>query len=355
MFKKKKEKILIGLSGGVDSAVVLYLLKKEGYQVEAAFLKNFSEKINKDYKCPWREDRLEAYKVASFLKVPIVTFDFEKEYKEKVLNYLFTSYQKGLTPNPDILCNSEIKFKLFLNKAQKLGFTKIAMGHYAIIKKDKNGYHLLKGKDKLKDQSYFLAGLNQKQLASSLFPLGNLNKEKVRQIAHKINLPNAQRKDSQGICFLGKINLKDFLAKKIAKKEGQIIDTQGNILGQHEGLFFYTIGQRKGINIGGSGPWYVIKKDLENNILIVGHENDLELYQKEIIVKALHFLNKEYKLPLKAQGQIRYRQKDQNLKIFRENNKYKVIFREKQKGVAPGQILAIYKKRELIASAIIDS
>ena len=355
MFKKKKEKILVGLSGGVDSAISLYLLKKEGYQVEAAFMKNFSNKVNKDYKCSWQEDRLEAYKVASFLKVPIQTFSFEEEYKAKIVNYLFASYQKGLTPNPDILCNSEIKFKLFLEKACKLGFAKIAMGHYAIIKKDKNGYHLLKGKDKLKDQSYFLSSLNQKQLSYSLFPLGDLKKEKVRKIAKKIHLPNAQRKDSQGICFIGKINLKEFLEKKIPNKEGKIIDSQGNILGKHDGIYYYTIGQRKGINIGGSGPWYVIKKDLKNNILIVGKNNDLKLYKKEIVVKKLHFLNKEYKLPLKAKGQIRYNQEDQDLEIFKKNNKYKVIFKEKQRGIAPGQILVIYKKRELIASTIIDS
>ncbi len=354
MFKKKKEKVLLGLSGGVDSAVSLYLLKKEGYEVEAAFMKNFSEPINKEHKCPWQEDRLEAYRVASFLKIPIRTFDFEKEYNDKIVNYLYNSYQKGLTPNPDILCNSEIKFKLFLEKAEELGFSKIAMGHYAVIKKDINGYHLLKGKDIVKDQSYFLASLNQEQLSHSLFPLGNLKKAKVRKIAQKINLPNAQRKDSQGICFIGKVNLKEFLKKKIPKKEGNIVDSKGNVLGKHEGVYYYTIGQRKGINIGGTGPWYIIKKDLKNNILIVGHEDDLELYKKEIIVKELHYLNKEYKLPFKAKGQIRYNQEDQDLKIFKENNKYKVVFKKKQKGIAAGQILAIYKKKELIASAVID-
>ena len=355
MFNKKKEKVLLGLSGGVDSAISLYLLKKQGYEVEAAFMKNFSDMVNIDHKCPWKEDRLEAYKVSSFLNIPIRTFDFEKEYKEEVISYLFNSYKKGLTPNPDILCNKQIKFKLFLEKAKELGFDKIAMGHYAIIKKDKNGYHLLKGKDNIKDQSYFLAGLNQKQLSYSLFPIGNINKDKVRKIAKKIGLPNAERKDSQGICFVGKVNMKEFLINKIPKKEGDIVDTDGNVLGKHDGVFYYTIGQRKGINIGGSGPWYVIEKNIKDNKLIVGHEDNLLLYKKEIFVKELHFLNKKYSFPLKAKGQIRYNQEDQDIEINKIDNKYKVIFKEKQKGIAPGQILAIYIGKELIASAIIDS
>lgn len=345
---KKKEKILLGLSGGVDSAVSLYLLKKQGYEVEAGFMKNFSDQINIKGECPWKQDKLEAYKIAAYLNIPIRTFNFEKEYQDKIVNYIFTSYQQGLTPNPDILCNNQIKFKLFLDKALELGFDKIAMGHYAQIKEDKQYYHLLRGQDQNKDQSYFLSGLNQKQLAKTIFPLGKLNKAEVRKIAKQIKLPNADRKDSQGICFIGKIDLKTFLSQKIKPKVGEIVDTQGNILGHHQGVWYYTIGQRKGLDIG-AGPWYVVSKDIKNNKVVVGKANSKELYTKTIKITDLKFLAQEYKLPLKAKAQIRYRQEAQNITLY----KNEAIFKKPQKGVASGQILAVYLKKELIASAII--
>lgn len=344
---KKMQKILVGLSGGVDSAVALYLLKKQGYEVEAAFMKNFSEKVNIKGECPWKEDRMMAYRVAAHLKVPIQTFDFQKEYHDKVVNYIFDSYQAGLTPNPDVLCNNEIKFKLFLEKAIKLGFDKIATGHYANIKEDKNGFHLLRGVDPNKDQSYFLAGLNQKQLSKAVFPIGDIIKPEVRKIAKKAKLPNADKKDSQGICFIGKIDLKTFLKQKIKPKAGDIVDTKGNKLGTHEGVWYYTIGQRKGLDIGGSGPWYVVSKDIKNNKVIVGHVDDEALYNKSVQISNLHWLGKEHKLPLKAKAQIRYRQPGQNVILVSAN---KAEFKKPQAGVASGQILAIYKKDELIAS-----
>lgn len=344
----KTEKILVGLSGGVDSAVSLYLLQKQGYAVEAAFMKNFSEKVNIKGECPWKEDRMMAYRVAAHLKVPIQTFDFEKQYHNKVVDYIFDSYQAGLTPNPDVLCNNEIKFKLFLDHALKLGFDKIATGHYAQIKEDKKGFHLLRGVDPNKDQSYFLAGLNQKQLAKAMFPIGNIIKPKVRQLAKGAKLPNADRKDSQGICFIGKIDLKTFLSQKIKPKVGDIVDTSGNKLGQHQGVWYYTIGQRKGLNIGGSGPWYVVSKDIKNNKLIVGHVDDEALYNKNVTISDLHWLNQKHKLPLKAKAQIRYRQTAQDIILL--SNK-QVEFKKAQIGVASGQILAIYKGQELIASA----
>lgn len=350
---KNKEKILIGLSGGVDSAVAAYLLQKQGYNIEAAFMKNFSDKINLKGECPWKEDRLIAYKVAAFLKIPIRTFDFEKEYRNKVVNYIFTSYKKGLTPNPDILCNNEIKFKLFLDKALKLGFNKIATGHYAGIEKKNNGCSLLRGKDDNKDQSYFLAGLNQKQLNKVIFPLQDIDKKEVRKIAKKINLPNANRKDSQGICFIGKLDLKTFLKQRIKEKKGKIVDKDNNILGYHQGVWYYTIGQRKGLDIGGSGPWYIIEKDLKNNKLIVGKIDNPELYHRKIKCINWHWLNKKYDFPLKAKAQIRYRQKAEDVKIEKKKDYYLITFKNKQKGVASGQILAVYSKNELIASAFI--
>ncbi|MBU1203128.1 tRNA 2-thiouridine(34) synthase MnmA [Patescibacteria group bacterium] len=343
---KKTDKILVALSGGVDSAVVLYLLKKQGYDVSAAFMKNFSEKVNIKGDCPWKEDRLMAYRVATYLKIPIQTFDFQKQYHDKIVDYIFKTYQKGQTPNPDVLCNNEIKFKLFLEQAKKLGFDKIATGHYAQIKEDKNGYHLLRGKDPNKDQSYFLSGLTQEQLSQAIFPIGDIIKSEVRHIAKRAKLPNAEKKDSQGICFIGKIDLKTFLQQKIKSKIGDIVDTKGNKLGTHPGVWYFTIGQRRGLDLAG-GPWYVAKKNIKNNQLIVAKGDDEELLTKTVQISAIHWLAKEYKLPLKTKAQIRYRQAAQNVTLYKD----KVIFKTGQKGVASGQILAVYQGRELIASA----
>mgnify|MGYP003967799069 CR=1 FL=1 len=353
-----QEKILVGLSGGVDSAVAALLLKEQGYQVEAAFMKNFSAKINIKGECPWLKDREEAYRVAAKLDIPIQTFDFEEVYEKKIVQYIFDTYQAGQTPNPDVLCNNEIKFKLFLNKALELGFDKIATGHYARIKQNKNIFSLLKGLDSNKDQSYFLAGLNQEQLSKSLFPIGELKKPRVRELARQAKLPNAERKDSQGICFVGKVDLKTWLQQKIKPKTGNIVDTDGNKLGEHQGVWYYTIGQRKGLNIGGSGPWYVAIKDLDDNKLIVSKSEDDELYTKHIKIHDLHWLGKEYKFPLKAKAKIRYRQDDQTVTIKAPLTKgvggFIAEFKQSQKGVASGQTLAVYKKDELIASAMIN-
>jgi tRNA-specific 2-thiouridylase len=345
---RKKDKILVALSGGVDSAVALYLLKKQGHDVEAAFMKNFSEKVNLKGDCPWKEDRIMAYRIAAQLQVPIRTFNFEKEYYQKIVKYIFDTYQKGQTPNPDILCNSEIKFKLFLNKAMILGFDKIATGHYAKVTKTAGMYHLLKARDKNKDQSYFLSGLSQKQLAKTIFPIGDLEKTRVRAIAKKAKLINSERPDSQGICFIGKINLKTFLQQKIKPKKGIIVNARGEKLGQHDGVWYYTIGQRKGLDLP-NGPWFVSKKDVRNNILYVAKEGELDLYQKSVKISKIHWLGKPKKLPLTAKAKIRYRQLDQNIILYPD----RVVFKQKQRGVASGQSIVIYLKSDLIASATI--
>ncbi|MBT7553253.1 tRNA 2-thiouridine(34) synthase MnmA [bacterium] len=352
--KSKALKILVGLSGGVDSAVAAFLLKKEGHEVSAVFMKNFSSRDNIDHECPWRKDQAEAQKVADFLGIKLETWDFEEQYRKTVVKYLFDTYQKGLTPNPDILCNSEIKFKLFLAKALLAGDDKIATGHYAQIIENKKGFHLLQGLDDNKDQSYFLSGLTQEQLSHSLFPLGKIKKPKVREMAKQAGLPNADRKDSQGICFVGKVNLKDFLQQEIPANPGNIVDLNGKIMGKHEGVIYYTPGQRKGINIGGGPALYVIRKNLAKNELVVGPKESIELYTKQIKVKNWHWLGQAHKFPIKAKGKIRYRQTDQALKIDKiGDNLYQITFKKDQFASAAGQTLAVYLKNELIASAII--
>ncbi|MFA5917504.1 MAG: tRNA 2-thiouridine(34) synthase MnmA [Candidatus Gracilibacteria bacterium] len=345
------KKVLVGLSGGVDSAVSAYLLQKQGYDVTAGFMINYLDEENLN--CPTKVDIKVAKEVAEYLKIPFFTFDYREEYEEKVLNYMYEGYKKGITPNPDVMCNKEIKFKMFLEEAMELGFDYIATGHYARIEEG----HLLKGIDSTKDQSYFLAFLNQFQLSKSLFPIGHLEKSEVRKIAEEIGLPNAKRKDSQGICFVGKVDFKEFLEKRIEHKEGDIVDTSGTVLGRHKGVFYYTIGQRKGIEIGGlKEPIFVIKKDIENNRLIVGTESDLELYDDKLILKHIHFLGKkDFQFPLEAKVKIRYRQADQDCSIIKiDDDRFEIKFREKQRAIASGQIGAIYLEDELIMSGIID-
>ncbi|MBF0913891.1 tRNA 2-thiouridine(34) synthase MnmA [Candidatus Gracilibacteria bacterium] len=350
-----KKRVLVGLSGGVDSAVSAYLLKEQGYDVTAGFMINYLAPEG-EY-CPTKEDLEEAKKVASFLEIPFFTFDYRKDYEKKVLDYMYEGYRKGITPNPDIMCNSEVKFKVFLDEALELGFDYIAMGHYAQIVEKDGIFYLKKGVDENKDQSYFLAGLNQKQLSKAIFPIGHLKKTEVREIALKIKLPNAKRKDSQGICFVGKVDLTKFLEKKINPKPGVVKDTSGKILGEHKGVFYYTIGQRKGLDIGGQKePIFVVKKDLEKNEIIVGTSADLELYDDYLELKNLQFLSKEISLPAFGKAKIRYRQKDQNCILNKNSDgKYFVKFSEKQRAITSGQIFAFYDENDfLLASGVID-
>lgn len=350
---KKQKTVAVGLSGGVDSSVAAFLLQKQGYNVIGYYMKNWSTDLGK-FKCPWKEDRDYALRVASHLDIPFYTLNFEKEYKKKVVDYLFAGYKKGITPNPDIMCNKEIKFKLFLEKALKLGADLIATGHYAQVKKDKNGWHLLKGKDQNKDQSYFLYTLTQKQLSKTLFPIGGYTKLQIRKIAKKAKLPTANKPDSQGICFIGEVNITELLKTKIKPKKGDIITTEGEKIGEHEGVWYYTIGQRKGIKIGGGIPYFVVEKDLKNNKLIVAHGSwSKELFTNHCIVQDIHWINQQPKLPLKCSVKTRYRQADQIGTVNKYQNSYKIIFKAKQRAITSGQSAVLYQKEECLGGGII--
>ncbi len=318
-----QKKILVWLSGGVDSAVSAYLLKEQGYDVSGGFMINY---LTEDESCPTRTDMAVAKEVAEYLQIPFFTFDFIEEYEQKVLKYIFEGYKKWLTPNPDVFCNTWVKFDLFREEALSYGFDAVATGHYAQIKiqntKDKihsERISLLRWIDPDKDQSYFLAALSREQLQQAVFPIGNLPKSEVREIARKAWLPNAERKDSQGLCFVWKVNFGDFLKAHIPAKKGPIIDTAGNILGEHDGAFQYTIWQRKGIGVGGGPALYVVEKNVETNTLIVWQEDDPRLLSTTCIVWELNWL-KDIALPITCEAQIRYRQAPQKCSLAEIQN-----------------------------------
>lgn len=349
------KKVLVWLSGWVDSAVTAYLLKEAGYDVTAGFMINYLDENNPV--CPTKLDLQVAKEVAAYLDIPFFTFDYRETYAEKVLGYMYEWYKKGITPNPDIMCNSEVKFKVFLDEALEHGFDMVATWHYAIIEKENDGiFHLKKWVDPNKDQSYFLAWLNQFQLSKALFPVWNMQKSEVREIANKAWLPNANRKDSQWICFVWKVDMVKFLEQKIDHKPGLVKDTSWKILWEHKWVFYYTIGQRKGLDIWWQAePIFVVKKDIENNEIIVWTANDLELFDDKLYVLDFNFLSRnDYIFPLTAKAKIRYRQEDQDCIIYKEENWYKVVFDKKQRAIARGQICAIYLDDELIMSWVIN-
>lgn len=360
-------KIAVGLSGGVDSAVSAAILKRQGHEVVGVFMKNWSNDYGIEGDCPWQQDQDDARAVADYLGITFLTYNFELQYRKKVIEYFFAEYKAGRTPNPDILCNSEIKFNVFLNKAlQELGVDKIATGHYARIIKDENGYHLLKGIDENKDQSYFLCRLTQEELSKVEFPIGHLKKSDVRKLAEEIGLPNAKKKDSQGICFVGKINIKKFLEKELGMKPGKIVDVDSTkILGEHKGLWFYTIGQREGIGLAG-GPWYVASKDLHSNTLFVAKGgNNPALFKSKVILKDVNFLipsfEKNVEYSFVAEVSLRYRQKPSKALISfspvsdNNNSKMELTFFEPQRAVTEGQFGCIYMEDKLVCSGVISN
>ncbi len=336
--------IVVGMSGGVDSAVTAWLLKQQGYQVTGVFMKNWDD--DNDENCPARQDFLDVLAVADVIGVEVEAVNFAAEYKDRVFSYFLREYQAGRTPNPDVLCNAEIKFKAFLDYALALGADKIATGHYARITAREGGVVLRKAADASKDQSYFLYRLNQSQLARSLFPLGDLHKTQVREIARQAGLPNAAKKDSTGICFIGERPFREFLQRYLPITPGVLRTPEGRVVGQHQGLMYHTIGQRQGLGIGGAGePWFVAGKDMANNELIVvqGHDHPL-LYRAKLAAEDLSWVAGTAPDNGAAYAaKTRYRQADAACRIaYRGADTALVDFAAPQWAIAPGQSVVLY-------------
>jgi len=349
---EKRKKAYVGMSGGVDSSVAAGLLKKAGFDVLGVHLVCFKGSVQG---CSAEEDRIEAERAAAALQIPFEIWDLEKEYKKRVFNYMIDGYKKGETPNPDVMCNKEIKFGIFFEEAIRRGADYVATGHYARISKKEGVYKLLAGKDKEKDQSYFLWNLNQKKLAKILFPVGGMLKSEVRKEAKKMKLPNAEKKDSQGLCFIGKVDFQDFLKNKIKEKEGVIKDTEGKILGKHKGIFYYTIGQRKNIGLlgGGGEPYYVVEKNVKKNELTVSRRGEKEGLASGVSLREVNFISqsaKEKALKGGIKARVRYRGKLNEARIKKTSGKRaEIIFKKPVEFAAVGQSLAAYgKEKELL-------
>jgi tRNA-specific 2-thiouridylase len=356
-------KVIVGMSGGVDSSVAAYLLQQQGYQVEGVFMKNWEEDDNDDY-CAAAEDLADAQQVADKLNITLHTINFAAEYWDNVFEFFLAEYAAGRTPNPDIMCNKEIKFKAFLEyAAEDLGADYIATGHYVQRQEQQGKFQLLRGYDINKDQSYFLYTLSHEQVAKTLFPVGDIAKPKVREIAAELGLITHDKKDSTGICFIGERKFTDFLAQYLPAKPGPIVSAEGQSLGQHQGLMYHTLGQRKGLHIGGlkdcgDEPWYVVDKDVLTNTLIVGQgASHPRLYSKGLIANQLEWVDRislsgSIKLTLKT----RYRQQDIPATVTAlENGKVKVIFDSPQKAVTPGQSAVFYQQNICLGGGIIES
>ena len=344
------KKILVWLSWWVDSAVSAYLLKKAWYDVTAWFMINY---ISNDGNCPTKVDLDVAKEVANFLWIKFFSFDYQKEYNEKIVEYIYEWYKSWFTPNPDILCNTEIKFKLFLEEAINLWFDSVATWHYVRSKYEDWYYKLLKWIDEKKDQSYFLSWLNQTQLSKSMFPIWGLVKNDVRKIANEIWLPNANRKDSQWLCFIWKINMKDFLKKKLPSLEWNILNINWDIIWKHEWAWFHTIWQRRWIWVSWPNPLYIIDKNIENNTITVWEEKDLKLYSKILETINWHWVWKSLDLPIKWYWKIRYQQVDQECEIINNWKWVKVVFNNEQRAIARWQSFVFYNNDELLWSWII--
>ena len=351
--------VVVGMSGGVDSSVAALLLKEQGFNVIGLYMNNWEE-TDACGACTGEEDFADVRRVANKIGIPYYSVNFAKEYLDRVFSYFLKEYAAGRTPNPDVLCNREIKFKDFKEKAKELGADYIATGHYCDILHENGVHYLLKAKDQSKDQTYFLNQLSQEQLDGVLFPLGKLDKSEVRKIAIENGLATAAKKDSTGICFIGERNFRNFLSKYLPAKKGDIITTDGKKIGEHTGLMYYTLGQRRGLNIGGQkgddgGRWFVIEKDLKNNILYVAHGSEERLYSKGLILHSVNWIpfapkEKEFKCTAK----FRYRQPEQGCTVRIKDGFIQVDFDEKQRAITEGQFAVFYQGDKCIGGGVIE-
>ncbi|WP_347922325.1 tRNA 2-thiouridine(34) synthase MnmA [Pontimicrobium sp. SW4] len=394
------KRVIVGLSGGVDSSVAAYVLKEQGYEVIGLFMKNWhDDSVTISDECPWLDDSNDAMLVAEKLGIPFQTVDLSEQYKERIVDYMFNEYERGRTPNPDVLCNREIKFDVFMKIAMELGADYVATGHYCrkgtITKDGKEIYQLLSGKDNNKDQSYFLCQLSQEQLAKTLFPIGELTKPEVRAIASKLDLVTAEKKDSQGLCFIGKVRLPDFLQQQLKPKEGIIVEipesqgvyyknkpqfnskeeelaylsrkieysiSDGKVVGKHQGAHYFTKGQRKGLAVGGTvEPLFVIDTDVEDNIIYTGQgKSHPGLYKKALFVSndELHWIREDLKLEvdetMEVLARIRYRQPLEKAMLYKVDSGLYVAFENPQSAITEGQFVAWYLDDELVGSGVIS-
>lgn len=361
MLNPANTRVIVGMSGGVDSSVSALLLQQQGFQVEGLFMKNWEEDDGTEY-CTAKEDLADAQAVCDKLGIKLHTANFAAEYWDNVFEHFLEEYKAGRTPNPDILCNREIKFKAFLDYALMLGADMIATGHY-VRRQDKDGKTLLlKGLDPNKDQSYFLHAVAGEQLAKSLFPIGELEKPAVRAIAEQHDLITARKKDSTGICFIGERRFSDFLKQYLPAQPGDIETTNGEVIGKHHGLMYHTIGQRQGLGIGGlknasDDPWYVMAKDLQRNVLIVGQGNDNPcLFANALTCQQIYWVNPiDLTQPLKLTAKVRYRQADQHCTLVKTANGYHVSFEQPQRAVTPGQSIVFYQQDNCLGGGVIET
>ena len=354
--------VVIGMSGGVDSSVAALLLKQQGYNVIGLFMQNWEE-TDENGCCTAEDDFADVRRVSALLDIPYYTVNFAKEYMDRVFSYFLAEYKAGRTPNPDVLCNREIKFGPFLEEAKKLGADYIATGHYCKIFHENGVHRLQKAKDQNKDQTYFLNQLSQTQLADVLFPLQDMDKPRVREIALEYNLATAKKKDSTGICFIGERNFKKFLSTYLPAKRGKILDLSGKQVGEHDGLMYYTLGQRRGLDLGGikgddeGGRWFVVKKDLANNILFVSHGDETPLFSKSCEVSGFNWIpQKPEKTDFECTAKFRYRQPDQPVFVhIRTDGTLHIEFKEKQRAVTEGQYAVLYDGINCLGGGVIES